>query len=162
MKNVSSLPERVDITAGTKYNSCAQLPGREKRSSLLGKRMPPNPQEHGFVWHVFWKEFLLQETMSDVIHSSYEKCTSRLYFFLLRRPVKVGGCDEDLHAARRLKWFKNFISQCCVYKMGRPWALSPPFPHTFCWAWLCWKLDCMCFEVVPSDHSLEIFISIAG
>lgn len=33
---------RVDLVAGTEYNSCAQLPGREKRSSLLGRRMPPN------------------------------------------------------------------------------------------------------------------------
>lgn len=120
------------------------------------------PQEHGFVWHCVLKGISFAGTMSDVIHSFYEKCKSRFYFFLLRRPVKVGGCDKDLSSARRLKWFQNLISGSCVYKMDMTWDLSPPSPHTLCWARLCWKLDCTWFEVVPSDQGLEILISVAG
>lgn len=32
----------VDIVAVTERNVCPQLPGSEKRSSLLGRRMPAN------------------------------------------------------------------------------------------------------------------------
>lgn len=47
----------VDIVAVTEHNSCSQLPGGEKRSSLLGRRMPTNATG---TWHCVLKGISLQ------------------------------------------------------------------------------------------------------
>lgn len=89
--------------------------------------MPPN-STGTWLWHIL-KGISFSGTVSDVIQNFYEKCKSRFHFFLLRRPVKVGGLDKDLNSARRLKQFKNVISQSCAYKMDARRDRSLP-PHT--------------------------------
>lgn len=111
-KHEQQLTLMVDIVAVTEHNSCSQLPGSEKRSSLLGRRMPTNSTG---TRHCVPKGISFAGTMSDVVRSFYEKCRSRFHFFLLRRPVKVGDSDKDINSARRLKWSENLISQCCTY-----------------------------------------------
>ena len=86
------------------------------------------PQEHGFGWHCVLKGISFAGTMSDVIHNFYEKCRSRFYFFLPRRPVKAGGSDKDLNSARRQKGFENLILQCCVCKADTTTGPYSPIP----------------------------------
>lgn len=52
-------------------------------------------------------------------------------FFLLRKPVTVGGSDKDIDSGRRLKWPPNLISQGCNDKTDAMRELGLPSPVPF-------------------------------